>query len=144
MSREVDSSQPLRQACGDLEIRLFYPVNARLRFFSQALNFLQGLAFPPEFQPMSKEGKPAEESRREILRASSEFLGHGMALAASAALFGWIGFEVGKRIGAETLLTFLGILFGGAVGFYNLYARLVIRPREEQGHEQGHEEGHKD
>ncbi len=86
---------------------------------------------------MSKEGKPAEESRREILRASSQFLGLGMTLAASAALFGWIGFEVGKRIGAETLLTFLGILFGGAAGFYNLYARLVIKPREEQGHEEG-------
>ncbi len=93
---------------------------------------------------MSEDGKPAEESRREILRASSEFLGHGMALAASAALFGWIGFEVGRRIGAESLLTVLGILFGGAVGFYNLYARLVIRPREEQGHEKGHEEGHKE
>ncbi len=67
-----------------------------------------------------------------------------MIAVAVAALFGWIGFEVGKRIGAETLLTFLGILFGGAAGFYNLYVQVVIRPREKQSHEQGHEEGDTD
>ncbi|SVC25372.1 uncharacterized protein METZ01_LOCUS278226, partial [marine metagenome] len=26
---------------------------------------------------MSEEGKPAEESRREVIRASSRYLGHG-------------------------------------------------------------------
>ena len=84
---------------------------------------------------MSEEGKPAEEQGSEVVRASSQFLGHGMTFVASVALFGWVGFKVGERIGAESLLTLLGILFGGAVGFYNLYAQVVIRPREEQGHE---------
>ena len=86
---------------------------------------------------MSEEGKPAEESRRELIRVSSQFLGHGMTFAASVALFGWVGFEVGTRIGAESLLTLLGILLGGAVGFYNLYAQVALRPRQEQGHEEG-------
>jgi hypothetical protein len=89
---------------------------------------------------MSEEGKPAEESRRELIRVSSQFLGHGMTFAASVALFGWVGFEVGTRIGAESLLTLLGILSGGAVGFYNLYAQVVLRPRQEQGHEGGDED----
>ncbi len=85
---------------------------------------------------MSEEGKPAEESRRELIRLSSQFLGLGMTFAVSVALFGWVGFEVGKRTGAESLLTLLGVLFGGAVGFYSLYAQVVKRSREEQGHEE--------
>ena len=83
---------------------------------------------------MSEEGKPAEESRSEVIRVSSQFLGYGMTFAASVALFGWVGFEVGKRIGAESLLTILGILFGGAVGLYSLIVQVMRRPREEQGH----------
>ncbi len=86
---------------------------------------------------MSKEGKPAEESRGEVIRVSSRYLGHGTTLAASVALFGWVGFEIGTRVGAESLLTILGGFFGGAVGFYGLYVQLVIRPREEQGHQEG-------
>jgi hypothetical protein len=89
---------------------------------------------------MSKEGKPAEERGSEVVRASSQFLGHGVTLAASAALFGWIGFKVGERIGAESLLMILGVLFGGAAGFYNLYVQVVIRPREEQGREESDED----
>ena len=89
---------------------------------------------------MSKEGKPAEARRREVIRVSSQFLGHGMTFAASVALFGWVGFEVGTRTGFESLLTILGVLFGGAVGFYSLYARVVLRPREERGHEEGGED----
>ena len=84
---------------------------------------------------MSEEGKPAEESRSEVIRVSSQFLGHGMTFAASVALFGWVGFEVGKRIGAESLPTILGILFGGAVGWYGLIVQVMRRPREEQGRE---------
>ena len=89
---------------------------------------------------MSKEGKPAEESRRELIRVSSQFLGLGMTFAASAALFGWVGFEVGTRIGAESLLTLLGVLFGGAVGWYSLIVQVMRRPREDQGHEESDED----
>ena len=82
---------------------------------------------------MPEEGKPAEESRRDVIRVSSQFLGFGMAFAASVALFGWIGFKVGTFIGAESPLTIIGALLGGAVGFYSLYAHVVMRSREEQG-----------
>ncbi len=89
---------------------------------------------------MSEDGKPAEESRSDVIRVSSQFLGHGMTFAASVALFGWVGFEVGTRIGAESLMMILGIFLGGAAGFYNLYVQLVIRPREEQGREESDED----
>ena len=85
---------------------------------------------------MPEEGKPSEESRNEIILVSSRFLGLGMTFTASVALFGWVGFEVGTRIGAESLLTVLGILLGGAVGLYSLTVQVMRRPREEQGHEE--------
>ena len=88
---------------------------------------------------MSEEGKPGGERGSEVVYASSQFLGHGMTLAASTALFGWVGFKVGARFGAESLLMMLGMLLGGAAGFYNLYVQLVIRPREEQGREKSDE-----
>ncbi len=88
---------------------------------------------------MSEEGKPGEARGSEVIRASSHFLGHGMTFAASVALFGWVGFEVGTRVGAESLLLILGMLFGGAVGFYNLYLQVVVRPREDQGREEADE-----
>jgi len=61
---------------------------------------------------------------------SSRHLGHGMGLAASAAFFGWLGSWIGERVGAESALTLLGILFGGAAGLCNMYIQLVVRPRE--------------
>ncbi len=88
---------------------------------------------------MSEDGKPAEERGSEVVRASAQFLGHGMALAATVALFGWVGFEVGRRTGTEALLTILGVILGGAAGFYNLYVQVVLRPREEQGREESDE-----
>ena len=85
---------------------------------------------------MSEEGKPAEERGSDVVRASSQFLGHGITFAALVALFGWVGFKAGTRGGAESLLMIFGILLGGAVGFYNLYVQVVTRPREEQGREE--------
>ena len=89
---------------------------------------------------MSEEGKPAEESRSEVIRVSSRYLGQGMTFAASAALFGWIGSQVGARVGAESLLTILGVLFGGAVGFYSLIVQVMKRPSSGGGLEESDED----
>ena len=88
---------------------------------------------------MSQDGKLAGERGSEVIRASFQFLGHGITLAAAVALFGWVGFEVGRRTGAEELMTILGVLLGGTAGFYNLYVQVVIRPREEQGRKESDE-----
>ena len=89
---------------------------------------------------MPEEGKPAEESRRDVIRVSSQLLGFGMAFAASVALFGWVGSQVGTRMGAESLLTILGILFGGAVGFYSLIVQVIKTPRDAGGYEESDED----
>ena len=73
---------------------------------------------------------PSGNGGEEVSRVSSQYLGHGMALAASVALFGWLGSWIGQRVGAESALTLLGILFGGATGFCNMYVQLVVRLRE--------------
>ena len=85
---------------------------------------------------MSEDGKPAEESRSDVIRVSSQFLGYGMTFAASVALFGWVGFKVGTFIGAESLLTILGALFGGAVSWYSLIVKVMMRLREGQDREE--------
>ena len=81
---------------------------------------------------MSGSRDPGDDQTNEVVRTSSEYLGHGMALAASVALFGWAGSWLGGRVGAEAAGTLLGILVGGGAGFYNMYLQLVVRPREEE------------
>ena len=80
---------------------------------------------------MSRSGSPGGDRGKDVIRASSQYLGHGLAFAGSVALFGWLGSWIGARIGAEALLTLAGMLLGGAAAFYSIYAQLVIRPREE-------------
>lgn len=72
----------------------------------------------------------ASEVRSEAMRASSEYLGHGFAIAASVALFGWLGHLLGGVIGGRSILTLGGMFIGGAAGFYRLYAHLVLIPRK--------------
>ena len=85
---------------------------------------------------MSEEGKPAEKRRNEVIRVSAQYLGQGMTFAASVAFFGWIGLKVGTLIGAESLLTILGALFGGAVSWYSLIAKVMKGLRQGQGREE--------
>ena len=85
---------------------------------------------------MQGSGDPSGDRGRDVARASSRFLGHGMALAASVALFGWVGSEIGQRVGSEALLTLLGMFLGGAAAFYSLYVQLVVRPRLEHDREE--------
>lgn len=85
---------------------------------------------------MKESGNPTGDTGKDAVYASSQYLGHGMALAASVALFGWIGFKVGERVGYESFFALFGMLFGGAAGFYSLYVQLVVRPRLEQDHEE--------
>ncbi len=85
---------------------------------------------------MKRSGNPSGDRGEDVVRASSQYMGHGMAMAASVALFGWVGSEIGERVGFQSLLTLLGIFLGGAAGFYNLYVQLVVRPRQEQDREE--------
>ncbi|MCH7890080.1 MAG: hypothetical protein IH921_01115, partial [Gemmatimonadetes bacterium] len=73
------------------------------------------------------------------IRSSAQYLGQCMTLAASVAFFGWIGLKVGTLIGAESLLTILGALLGGAVSWYSLIAKVKKGLRQGQGREESDE-----
>ena len=59
-------------------------------------------------------------------------LGLGLNIVAAAFLFGFLGQWIGRRVGAEDVLTLLGGMLGAAAGFYSLYLHLVVRPRQNQ------------
>jgi apolipoprotein N-acyltransferase len=61
---------------------------------------------------------------------SAKFLGHGMTFAVSAALFGWIGNKIGVSVGAEVLMTTVGVFLGAGASFYRLYKALNINSGE--------------
>ena len=63
---------------------------------------------------------------------SVKFLGHGMTFAVSAALFGWIGNEIGVRVGAEVLMTTVGVFLGAGASFYRLYKTLNVNIGENE------------
>ena len=71
---------------------------------------------------------PNGESRR----LPGHALGLGLNIVAAASLFGFLGHWIGERVGAEDLLTLLGIMLGAAAGFYSLYLHLVVRPGLEE------------
>lgn len=88
--------------------------------------------------PMS--GHRKGDGVKAAVLASSEFLGHGLALAASVAFFGWVGWEIGERVGSPSLSMLIGILVGGAAGFYHLYDRLMTRLGQERDCEESEAE----
>lgn len=61
-----------------------------------------------------------------------EALNLGLNVVIAALLFGFLGHWVGKRVGAEEVLTLVGGLVGAAAGFYSLYLHLAGRPREDR------------
>jgi len=72
---------------------------------------------------------------RDHVRVPVEVIGLGLNVVVAAFLFGFLGHWVGKRVGAEEVLTLLGGLIGAAAGFYSLYLHLVVRPRDDQENE---------
>jgi len=61
-----------------------------------------------------------------------EALNLGLNVVIAALLFGFLGRWVGKRVGAEDVLTLVGGLLGAAAGFYSLYLRIAGRSREDR------------
>lgn len=70
------------------------------------------------------------DARREMMRASGQFMGHGLTWAFAVLLFLGVGAWIDSRIGTAPLLMILGAFVGGAAGFYSLYHHMVIEPRE--------------
>jgi F0F1-type ATP synthase assembly protein I len=63
-------------------------------------------------------------------------VGYGMTFAISTLLFFIAGVWLDGRLGSSPLFAFLGLLVGGAAGFWWMYARLTgvgeVREEEEE------------
>jgi len=67
---------------------------------------------------------------RDVIRASGQFMGHGLAWALSVLLFLGIGAWVDSTVGTAPLFLILGAFVGGVAGFYSIYYHIVIEPRQ--------------
>jgi F0F1-type ATP synthase assembly protein I len=72
----------------------------------------------------------ASDQRREMLRASGQFMGHGLTWALAVLLFMGVGAWLDSKLGTAPILMVIGAFVGGAAGFYNLYYHIVIEPRQ--------------
>ena len=72
------------------------------------------------------------EQRREMMRASGQFMGHGLTLALAVLLFLGIGAWADSKLGTAPILLVIGAFVGGGAGFYNLYSHMVLEPRERE------------
>jgi F0F1-type ATP synthase assembly protein I len=72
----------------------------------------------------------ASDQRRAMLRASGQFMGHGLTWALAVLLFMGAGAWLDSKLGTAPILMVIGAFVGGAAGFYNLYYHIVIEPRQ--------------
>lgn len=66
------------------------------------------------------------------MRASGQYMGHGLAWALSVLLFLGAGAWLDSKIGTSPLLLVVGAFVGAAAGFYSLYYHIVIEPRRKK------------
>ena len=57
--------------------------------------------------------------------------GHGITIAASTALFAWLGSLLDDRLGTRPIFVILGAFLGFSAGFYSMYRRLVLNSSRE-------------
>ena len=72
------------------------------------------------------------DPRREMMRVSGQFMGHGLTLALAVLLFMGLGAWLDSKLGIAPILMVLGAFAGGGAGFYSLYYHIVIEPRERE------------
>ena len=69
-------------------------------------------------------------SRRNGGPQASELAGVGLAFAASVALFLFLGMWADSRLGTSPWLLIAGAFIGGSAGFWSMYRKLVVEPRQ--------------
>jgi len=61
-----------------------------------------------------------------------ELAGVGLQFAASILLFLFVGMWLDRKLGTDPWLLIVGVFTGGAAGFWSMYRRLVMEPRERE------------
>ena len=62
----------------------------------------------------------------------AEFAGVGLQLAGSILAFLFLGQWLDRRLGTGPWLLLIGVFVGFGLGFYAMYRKMVILPREEE------------
>jgi F0F1-type ATP synthase assembly protein I len=74
---------------------------------------------------LTKRGsKPGAGDPQDAIRASSEFIGHGMSFAASTLLFLLGGHWLDGKVGTSPVFALLGMFLGAGAGFWSLYSHV--------------------
>jgi F0F1-type ATP synthase assembly protein I len=76
-------------------------------------------------------------TNRSVTPHPSEYLGHGLTLAASTLIFLWLGTKADGWLGTEPWLALLGAFIGAGAGFYHMYRHLIVVPRERAQNREG-------
>jgi F0F1-type ATP synthase assembly protein I len=82
---------------------------------------------------------PSDPRLRERSGLSSEagdMMGVGLQFAASILLFLFLGMWLDEKLGTAPWLLIAGVFIGGTAGFYSIYRRLVVMPREKKKEEE--------
>lgn len=61
---------------------------------------------------------------------AGEVAGVGLAFAASVALFMFVGLWADRKLGTSPWLLIAGVFIGGSAGFWSMYRKLVVEPRQ--------------
>ena len=63
-------------------------------------------------------------------------MGVGLQFAASILLFLFGGMWLDRKLGTAPWLLIAGVFVGGGAGFWSMYRRLVVAPREKKQEEE--------
>ncbi len=77
---------------------------------------------------MSPDRKGADP--RDLIRASGQHMGYGLAWALSVLFFLGVGAWLDGKFGTSPWLLVIGAFVGAGAGFYSLYYHIVIEPRQ--------------
>jgi len=67
---------------------------------------------------------------QDLIRASGQYMGYGLAWALSVLLFLGVGAWLDGKLGTSPWLLVIGAFVGAGAGFYSLYYHIVIEPRQ--------------
>lgn len=81
---------------------------------------------------MAAENRNESDEAPSLWSAAAEHTGYGLTWALSVLLFLLGGWWVDGKLGTTPLFMIVGAFVGAAAGFYSLYHRLVVAPRQRE------------